>query len=228
MNTDTWYHAAVSVRPDTDSIRLYLDGTMEDNTSTWTGALGNSTYSFNLGRRDDVSQWFNGYQDEVRISSTNRGAGWLGTSFNNQDSPSTFYNVASQEAYQTVDITVYVHHTATDGTGATLITSASTTIDANTADPLAFDVGNDAFGQTFTSADRRVLRVQVEVTAINGGGSFVLDYDGPCASNQCSNLDTPVVVVPENALVFVVVAILMPALVGRLWRRRKLAERTVM
>jgi hypothetical protein len=214
MNTDTWYHAAVSVRPDTDSIRLYLDGTMEDNTSTWTGALGDSTYSFNLGRRDDVSQWFDGNLDEVRISSTNRDADWIGTSFNNQDSTTSFYSVASQEVMPSVDITVYVHHTATDGTGETLITSASTTINSGTTDPLAFDLGNDAFGQTFTSGDPRVLRLQVEVTAVNGGGSFVLDYDGACASNQCSSLNTPVIVVPENALVFVAVVMLIPLVVG--------------
>ncbi|MFQ5921694.1 MAG: LamG-like jellyroll fold domain-containing protein [Anaerolineales bacterium] len=221
MNTDTWYHAAVSVQQSSDSIWLYLDGTQEDSNLAWTGALGNSTYSFNLGRRADISQWFDGNLDEVRISSTNRPAGWIGTSFNNQNSPSTFYNAAGQEAYQSVDITVHVHHTATDGTGATPITSASTTIDASTADPLAFDIGNDAIGQTFTSADPRVLRVQVEVTAVNGGGSFVLEYDGPCASNACSSLDTPVVVVPDFALIFGAFAVLIPVAMGGLWRRRR-------
>jgi hypothetical protein len=97
MSTDTWYHTAVSVRQSTDSIRLYLDGTQEDVTSTWTGAIGNGVGSFNLGRRSDVSQWFDGNLDEVRVSSTNRPAGWLSTQYNNQDSPATFYSVGSQE-----------------------------------------------------------------------------------------------------------------------------------
>lgn len=97
MSTDTWYHTAVSVRQSTDSIRLYLDGTQEDVTSTWTGAIGNGVGSFNLGRRSDVSQWFDGSLDEVRVSSTNRPAGWLSTQYNNQDSPATFYSVGSQE-----------------------------------------------------------------------------------------------------------------------------------
>ncbi|MFQ5922269.1 MAG: LamG-like jellyroll fold domain-containing protein, partial [Anaerolineales bacterium] len=221
FTTDTWYHAAVSVSQSTDTIRLYVNGSQEDVNTAWTGVIGNGISSFNLGRRADVSQWFDGNLDEVRVSSTDRVTGWTSTGYNNQNSTSTFYNVASQEAYQSVDITIHVHHTATDGTGATLITSASTTIDATTADPLAFDVGNDAIGQTFTSADPRVLRVQVEVTAVNNGGSFVLDYDGPCASNQCSSLDTPVVVVPEFGLIFGAFALLVPVAMGGIWRRRR-------
>jgi uncharacterized delta-60 repeat protein len=97
MSTDTWYHTAVSVRQSSNSIRLYLDGTQEDVNSTWTGAIGNGTGSFNLGRRSDVSQWFDGNLDEVRVSSTNRPAAWLSTQYNNQDSPATFYTVGSQE-----------------------------------------------------------------------------------------------------------------------------------
>jgi len=221
MNTDTWYHAAISVQPSADSIGLYLNGSQEDSTSTWTGVIPNGTTNFNLGRRQEPSQWFDGNLDEVRISSINRASDWIGTSFNNQNSTTSFYSVASQEALQSVDITVYVHHTATDGTGATLITSASTTIDGNTADPLAFDVGNDAFGQTFTSADQRVLRLQVEVTAVNGGGSFVLDYDGPCASNLCSNLDTPVIVVPEYALALIPFVLLIPLIIPYVRKRMK-------
>ena len=173
MGIDTWHHAAVNVRQSTDTIRLFLDGTEEDVNSSWTGAIGDGTYDFNLGRRPDVSQLFDGYMDEVRITNTYRSAGWIETGYNNQNSTTSFYTVAGQEANQTVDITVYVHHTSTDGSGATLITSATTTIDGNTADPLVFDVGNDPIGQTFTSADPRFLRVQVEVTAANNGGSFV-------------------------------------------------------
>ncbi|MCK4692948.1 MAG: hypothetical protein KAT23_04925, partial [Anaerolineales bacterium] len=159
LTTDTWYHAAVSVNQSGNVIRLRLNGTQEDADLAWTGAIGNGTYNFNLGRRSDVSQWFDGNLDEVRVSSAIRADGWNSTGYNNQNSTTSFYSVASQEVVPSVDITVYVHHTATDGTGATLITSASTTIDGNTTDPLFFDVGNDAFGQTFTSADRRVLRL---------------------------------------------------------------------
>ena len=38
-----------------------------------------------------------GGMDEVRISNTNRSACWVGTEYNNQNSPSTFYSEGSEE-----------------------------------------------------------------------------------------------------------------------------------
>ena len=118
-----------------------------------------------------------------------------------------------------VNITVRVHHTKADGTDAQLITSASTTITSGTADPLALNLGSGAL-QTFTSADPRRLRLQIEVTAVANGGSFVLDYDGTCATSRCSNLDTPVVTVPEPGLGLIGLAVTLPALAAELRRRR--------
>jgi hypothetical protein len=209
-----WQYVVASLDESITTEWLYVDGSQtgietsatftQNSDNLWVGALqpGGS----------GAPRAMDGQMDEVRVSGTaaHGTADWVDAEYTNQNSPTTFYNVASES----VDITVYVHHTATDGTGATLITSASTTINANTADPLLFDVGNDAIGQTFTSADPRVLRVQVEVTAVNGGASFVIDYDGPCASNACSSLDTPVIVVPENAVALLVVVMLIPLVVS--------------
>ncbi len=51
-----------------------------------------------LGRRlSDEDRFFNGILDEVRISNVARDACWIQTEYNNQDSPSTFYTVGSQE-----------------------------------------------------------------------------------------------------------------------------------
>jgi hypothetical protein len=124
-----------------------------------------------------------------------------------------------------VDITVRVHHTDVSGGDAQLITSASTTINSSTTSPLVFALGNDPIGQTFTSADPRYLRMQIEVTGVSGGGSFTLAYDGPCGSNQCSSLDTPVVVVPEGAVALAAVGILIPLVTAGAWRRKRMAER---
>jgi hypothetical protein len=128
------------------------------------------------------------------------------------------------EQTNSVAITVRVHHTDASGGDAQLITSASTTIDAASSDPLALSLGSAA-EQTFTSADPRVLRVQIEVTAVSGSGRFVLDYDGSCASSRCSSLDTPVVVVPEGAVALAAVGILIPLLTAGAWRRRRLVHR---
>jgi cellulose synthase/poly-beta-1,6-N-acetylglucosamine synthase-like glycosyltransferase len=119
-----------------------------------------------------------------------------------------------------VDIQVTVSHTAPDGSGATtIVQSSTTTINASTADPYALSIGSGAL-QTFTSADPRRLRVQVNVVSVNNGGNFTLDYDGACASGLCSNLDTPVVTVPEYGLILLPIALLIPAAVPLLRKRR--------
>jgi hypothetical protein len=131
-------------------------------------------------------------------------------------------------ATPSVDITVRVHHTAADGSGATLITSTTTTVTSSTTDPLALNLGSVS-AQTFTSADPRRLRLQIEVTGITSSGSFVLDYDGAdggtCTSNACSNLNTPVVTVPEGAVALVAVGILIPMVTASAWRRKRLVQR---
>lgn len=42
---------------------------------------------------------FNGVIDELRISDTNRSSSWISTSYNTQNSPSTFYTVSAEEVY---------------------------------------------------------------------------------------------------------------------------------
>ena len=128
------------------------------------------------------------------------------------------------EQTNSVSITVSVHHTNTTGGDPQLITSASTVVTAATADPLALALGS-GLQQTFTSADPRLLRVQIEVTAVSGSGTFTLDYDGTCATSRCSNLNTPVVVVPEGAVALAAVGILIPLVTAGAWRRKRLALR---
>lgn len=123
-----------------------------------------------------------------------------------------------------VDITARVHHTNASGGDPQIITTASTTVTSSTSDPLALSLGS-GLAQTFTSADPRRLRVEVEVTAVSGAGSFVLDYDGSCGTSRCSNLDTPVVTVPEYGLAFAAVVVLIPVTMGGAWRRKRLVMR---
>ena len=119
-----------------------------------------------------------------------------------------------------VDIQVTVSHTAADGSGATTIVSSSTTtIDSTTSDPYALSIGSGS-AQTYPAASPRRLRVQVNVVSVSDGGDFTLDYDGTCVAARCSNLDTPVVSVPEYSLAFVIPVLLIPAIVGEARRRK--------
>jgi len=117
---------------------------------------------------------------------------------------------------------VSVHHTAPNGSGATQIVQSSTkTINSATANPLTLSIDTGAL-QTFTSSSPRRMRLQINVTAITGGTSFVLAYDGSCGTSQCSNLATPAVVVPEYGWVIFPLAVSLPPLMLWILRRRRL------
>lgn len=58
-----------------------------------------------IGRRGDGIQWYNGILDEVRVSNIARSSDWGITSFNNQNSPSTFYVTGIQEIELILGIT---------------------------------------------------------------------------------------------------------------------------
>ncbi len=132
--------------------------------------------------------------------------------------------IAVHPASSSVDITVTVSHTTSSGGSPTSIVSSSTTIDANTADPYAYVVGNDSDGETYTSANPQRLRVQIHVDAVNDGGSFVLAYD---SGTNPSNLTTPTVTVPEIGIFLLVLVPLIPVVMGTIWRRRRIAGRLI-
>jgi hypothetical protein len=97
FSTATNYYVA-AVYNGTNNI-LYLDGA-QDSSST-PGALstrnaGNPRIG-NSAVLSSGSFRFNGRMDELRISSTGRTADWILTSYNNQNSPSTFYSVGAEE-----------------------------------------------------------------------------------------------------------------------------------
>jgi cellulose synthase/poly-beta-1,6-N-acetylglucosamine synthase-like glycosyltransferase len=129
--------------------------------------------------------------------------------------------IAIAPAVPEVDITVSAYHTKPDATNPQeIVTSSSTTIDAGTTDPYALDIGS-ALQQTFTSSDPQRLRLHVHVDSVRNGGSFTLDYDGTCASSRCSNLDTPVVTVPETAIAFLPAVVGIPGGIRLIQRRRR-------
>ena len=57
-----------------------------------------SITKLNIGRRSDPMLAFTGILDEVRISNTPRSANWILTEYNNQNNPSAFFSVGSQES----------------------------------------------------------------------------------------------------------------------------------
>ncbi len=101
-----WHHVVLVKN---GAVTPYVDGvagnaaTVNNNTDSFTG-LGFS------GGASSVLDSIAGTLDEVRLSNSNRSAGWIGTEFNNQSSPATFLSVGGQQTNSggggTVTITV--------------------------------------------------------------------------------------------------------------------------
>jgi len=92
-NASTWYHVVGTYNATSHAQVLYVNGA---NVGTTEGVgYANGSVGTNIGRRTDATNFFNGSLDEIRVSNVVRTAGWVTTSYNNQNSPSTFYSVGS-------------------------------------------------------------------------------------------------------------------------------------
>ena len=95
LNTNDWFYIVV-VATKGDIAKTYVNGIGKDsfnaNDNAWAG-------NFTIGDlRPTRAIYFDGIIDEVRISNLIRNIGWIKTSYNTQNSPSTFYNMYSEES----------------------------------------------------------------------------------------------------------------------------------
>ena len=81
--------------------KIYIDGVEKAGASAdnWTGTIDYDGNSFFLGVLDDtpIVDFLDGKLDETRIMSTVLSANWISTEYNNQNDPSTFYVIGSEE-----------------------------------------------------------------------------------------------------------------------------------
>ena len=102
LSTDTWYY--ISISSNDTSYSLYLNDSEE--TKTTSNGSDNGNWFGDTDLRDNLvvganirsgtSELFDGIIDEVRISSSQRSSDWISTTYNNQNSPSTFYTTDSE------------------------------------------------------------------------------------------------------------------------------------
>ena len=91
-----WHHVALVVNPTSSSEILYIDGVSAGTTNTnyaidYSGSPGNTTIG------STPSAFLQGFLDEVRISNIALTPAWILTEYNNQNSPSNFFSVSSQQ-----------------------------------------------------------------------------------------------------------------------------------
>lgn len=98
--TGAWHHFAVTIDATANTGVLYYDGAA-DATNTGGITLDPSSLVTNDANYFGRSQYaadhgLYGNFDEFRISNTTRSANWITTSYNNQNSPATFYTVTAE------------------------------------------------------------------------------------------------------------------------------------
>jgi hypothetical protein len=87
---DTWSYVVGVVDRPNSKLRSYKDG-VQIGTGTNISAIGSISTGNNLLIGSDTWGWPDGRIEEVRISKVARSAEWIQTSYNNQNSPSSFY-----------------------------------------------------------------------------------------------------------------------------------------
>jgi len=101
---------------DINYIKIYIDG-VERASSAYTDLIQNNTVNLRIasrvkgtGNTGAPAYTFDGLIDEVRVSAIPRSQAWIQTEYNNQNSPSTFYTIGSEET----SIEVFVNPSAKD------------------------------------------------------------------------------------------------------------------
>lgn len=95
VTSGSWIHYVWVYNGSTVSV--YKNGVFVASTS-WAGPLGSSVSALTLGKSGS-STYMPGILDEVRISQSARSAGWVTTSYNNQNNPSAFFSIGSLQTY---------------------------------------------------------------------------------------------------------------------------------
>jgi len=94
-----WSHIVVVASGSFANVTLtqYLNGATNGASSFTNFTAADTINSIKMASRNDLFTMFKGGLDEVRISSAPRSAGWIATEFSNQNSPSTFLVIGTQE-----------------------------------------------------------------------------------------------------------------------------------
>jgi hypothetical protein len=131
VNDNVWHDVVATYDSGTTVLSLYVDGTLRSTTAV--PAVQSSTGYWRMGSYK-LSGWTNGSDgfytggmDEVRLSTTARSAGWITTEYNNENSPSTFVSVGSQQAFVPIApvITSASSATFTSGSAGTFVVTST-------------------------------------------------------------------------------------------------------
>lgn len=98
VTLNTWNYVAAQFNSSATIISHYLNGNINGSSfaSGYPGAATGTENAY-IGARSDLVFPFAGGLDEIRVSSFLLSADWLKTTYNNLNSPSTFYTIGAQQ-----------------------------------------------------------------------------------------------------------------------------------
>jgi hypothetical protein len=106
VNVLNAWHQVVGIS-DGNKWFVYIDGRLQSpiisggyNDGEWFDSFTGDTYSIGALNRPTYRGPFDGYIDEVRVSSAIESPSWILTEYNNQNNPSRFYSIGSEVSTQ--------------------------------------------------------------------------------------------------------------------------------
>ncbi|MCA9378871.1 DUF2341 domain-containing protein, partial [Candidatus Dojkabacteria bacterium] len=186
--TGQWYYYTLVFNDSGNTLTMYRDGSQVSNNASATAVPAANNYPLYIAVENAANQsppytdFFDGYIDEVRVSNTNRSAGWVTTEYNNQNSPSTFYSLGTEDASPTVTV-------STTGTQTSSMSIPSTNQSVGAAFSLAPAV-TSATVTGITITENGTVDAQTDVDNIKL--YYELDTSSPynCASESYAGTET--------------------------------------
>lgn len=185
VSASTWYlfHGTFDA---SSYIRLYRNGSLNnDNTTSVISSFASTGHDTYVGNSPHVSniKWFEGDMDELRITNIARPTDWIYAEYSNQETPTTFYTLGSQETNSEEVISTYYF----DGHADLIYDDYGWTDPENAydGDPDTFayhDTASENLGFAGTTAPTSgttisQVRARVKAVSYNFGSIYALDYD---------------------------------------------------
>lgn len=95
---NNWHY--ITAISDVTASRIYIDGVLKASSTDVDWRNTCSSQDVRIGARDNSTvNTFDGLIDEFKITNTSKSSDWIATEYNNQSSPSTFYNTNTEESF---------------------------------------------------------------------------------------------------------------------------------
>ncbi len=172
LSTGTWYLIHLTY-DSTAGLIAYVNGSSDGTVSANGASSTVSAEPIYLGRDHINSRYWNGSQDEFRVSSVARAQDWVTTEYNNQSVPSTFETLGAEvNLNPMVGLFTYVSFLPTDITGLKLWLKADSLV-LNDGDSVSTWTDSSGSGTNVTGVT--TTRPLYKTGIINGLPSVLFD-----------------------------------------------------